>query len=101
VLLGLVSEVLDAVRQYFDIQANVIARFPLHTPQGAAALRSVSRSAGDRITHDFRLSICWPRRPVLHLDVLVEVVAALGGAVFPGAFAEADGKGFRRFGFPG
>lgn len=28
-LLGLVSEVLDALRQYFDIQANVVAQFPL------------------------------------------------------------------------
>ena len=48
-----------------------------------------------------RLSARLPRIPILYLNVLIEVVAALGRPVFPGPFAETDGKGFRRFGFPG
>lgn len=70
------------------------------SPQIAAALRSLSRRAAERIPHDCRVSVRWPRCSVLHLDVLVEVVAAFGGAVFPSPFTEADGERFLRVGFP-
>lgn len=61
---------------------------------------SLSEREGRRPMYS-RLSAPLPRIPILYLNVLVEVVATLGRAVLPGAFAKADGKGFSRFRFPG